>query len=64
MPVRLVVTAGTAADCCSTGEIEGMDADYRLADRAYDTDELLELCAKQGTEAVIPAKRNRKQRRE
>ena len=65
MPVRLVVTAGSEADCCYAGElIEGIDADYLLADRADDTDALLELCAQQGIEAVIPAKRNRKQLRE
>ena len=40
--------------------MEGIDADYLLADRAYDTDAILGACAQQGTEAVIPAKRNRK----
>ena len=34
--------------------------DYLLADKAYDTDAILDVCAQQGTEAVIPAKRNRK----
>ena len=64
MPVRMFVTAGSAADCCHAGKlIEGMDAGYLLADRAYDTDALLEMCAQQNIKVVIPAKRNRKQPR-
>ena len=31
-----------------------------MADRAYDTDVILGTCARQGIEAVIPAKRHRK----
>ena len=35
-----------------------------LADRAYDTDEILKYCAENGIEAVIPPKKNRVVQRE
>ncbi len=61
MPVRVVVTDGTVADCSMAGElIEGIDADYLLADRGYDTDNVLEHAEEAGMEAVIPPKKNRK----
>ena len=61
----MLITAGPAADCSYAGElIEGIDAGYLLADRAYDTARLLEICDQQGTEAVIPSKKNRKQPRQ
>ena len=61
MPVRMFITEGTAADCTQAGElVEGIDADYLLVDQAYDTDAILGTCARQGIEAVIPAKRHRK----
>ena len=40
-----------------------MDADYLLADKAYDTDAILGVCAQLGVEAVMPANRNRKRAR-
>jgi transposase len=61
----MFITEGTAADCCQAGGlIEGLDADYLLADKAYDTDAILQHCEQQGIEPVIPAKRNRKVQRE
>ena len=60
MPVRMFITEGTAADCTQAGElVEEIDVDYLLADRAYDMDATLGTCARQGIEAVIPAKRHR-----
>lgn len=65
MPIRLFITEGTAADCRQAGElIEGIDADYLLADRAYDTNAILHYCKDQCIEPVIPAKCNRKEPRE
>jgi transposase len=61
MPVRILITQGTTADCqqaCTL--IEGIQADALLADRAYDTDEIVEYGATTETEIVIPPKRNRK----
>jgi len=39
--------------------LEGLPADYVLADRAYDADRLIELVVKQGGEPVIPPRRHR-----
>ncbi len=49
MPVQMFITEGTAADCAQAKElVEGIDADYLLADRAYGTDAILGACAWQG----------------
>jgi transposase len=44
--------------------IEGITAEQLLADRGYDTNAILEQAEKQGMEAVIPPKKNRKIQRE
>ena len=65
MPVRISLTSGTAADCTEMAElIEGIEAQFLLADRAYDTDAILALAQAQEMEPVIPPKKNRKQARE
>ena len=64
MPVRMFITSGTVADCAVAGQlIEGVDVDYLLADKAYDTNEILHLIKAHGAEAVIPPKKNRKEQR-
>jgi transposase len=64
MPVRILITDGTTADCTQAGKlIEGIAADYLLADKAYDTDAILDQCKTRHIEAVIPPKRNRKIKR-
>ena len=61
MPVRVIVTQGTTADCTQASRlIEGLTAEALLADKGYDTDALLEQAENQGMEPVIPPKRNRK----
>ena len=61
MPLRAIITEGTTADCTQAEAlVEGMDGDYLLADKAYDTDAIIGVCAQQGVEALMPAKRNRK----
>jgi transposase len=61
----MVITQGTTADCTIAGRlIEGITAEYLLADRAYDTNNILEQAENQGMEPVIPPKRNRKEQRE
>ena len=36
MPVRVIITAGPTADCTKAVQlIEGLDAQYLLADRGY-----------------------------
>ena len=61
----MVITEGTAADCTQAGELmEGIDAEYLLADKAYDTGAIINQCQDQGIEPVIPSKSNRRQPRE
>ena len=65
MPVRVIITKGTAADCAQASKlIEGITADCLLADKGYDTDSIIEQAKSQGMEPVIPPKKNRKVTRE
>lgn len=64
MPVRIFVTAGTTADCkYAIPLIDGIVAEYLLADRAYDTNALIEKALSLGMQVVIPSKKNRKEQR-
>ena len=55
MPVRAIITEGTAADCGqAVNLIEGIDAEYLLADRGYDTNDILQAAGEAGMKAVIP----------
>ncbi|OXS28993.1 MAG: IS5 family transposase [Desulfovibrio sp. MES5] len=64
MPVRVIVTAGTTADCTqATALINGIAAQFLLADRGYDTNELIGKALESGCEVVIPPKKNRKEQR-
>lgn len=64
MPVRILVTEGTRADCKEAVHlIEGISAETLLADRGYDTNDILAYVASAGMEAVIPPKKNRKEQR-
>ena len=65
LPVRVIITEGTAADCKLAHRlIEGLSADYLLADKGYDSDQIVEQAKMQGMEAVIPPRKNRKVLRE
>ena len=65
MPVRFTVTEGTCADCTQAIElIQGFEADYLMADKAYDVDELLVQALEQNMEPVIPSKKNRREPRQ
>ena len=44
--------------------IEGLTADYLLADRGYDSNEIIEKAREQGMTPVIPPKKNRKEQRD
>lgn len=64
MPVRIMLTPGTTADCTQAGLlIEGLSAQHLLADRGYDSDAIVEQATRQGMQVVIPPRRNRKQAR-
>ena len=43
--------------------MDGFTAEALLADKGYDTDAIIEQAVRQGMEAVIPPKRNRKEQR-
>ena len=65
MPVSLAVTEGTVADCSQALPlIEGIEAECLLADKAYDTNEIIATVQELGMEPVIPPKSNRKEKRE
>jgi transposase len=65
MPVRILITAGTTADCAQAHQlIEGIDAEHLLADKGYDSDAIVEAARNQGMHAQIPPRKNRKEQRE
>ncbi len=62
MPVRIPVTEGIRADCKEAVHlIEGISAEILLADRGYDTNDILAYAVSAGMEPVIPPKKNRKE---
>ena len=64
MPVRVIVTKGTASDCKQAIPlINGIIAEALLGDRAFDTNEILKYCAEHNIQAIIPPKKNRKEQR-
>jgi transposase len=65
MPVRVLITSGTVADCKqAVALIDGIFADYLLGDRGYDTNEIVQWAIDHGMIAVIPPKKNRLVQRE
>ena len=65
MPVRVLITKGTTADCRKAIElINGLEADHLLADRGYDTDAIIDFARNSGMKPQIPPKKNRKEQRE
>ena len=64
MPIRVLITAGTTADCTQAGKlIEGLKAENLLADKGYDSDAIIAQATEQGMKSQIPPKRNRKEQR-
>lgn len=62
MPVRLAVTEGTVADSSQAFPlIEGIEAQCLLADKAYDTNEIIAAARESGMDPVIPPKKNRRE---
>lgn len=60
-PVKFVLTAGQEADVTQAGPlIDGHKAGAFLLDKAYDSDAVVAAAKRQGAEAVIPSKKNRK----
>jgi transposase len=60
-PVEFPLTAGQAADVAQAEPLmRGYKADAFIADKAYDSDAVVGAAKRQGAEAVIPSKKNRK----
>ena len=65
MPVKILITEGTTADCKQAEAlIDNIKAKVLLADRGYDSDAIVEKAEKAGMKAVIPPRKNRKTQRE
>ena len=61
MPIRIIVTDGTTADCTQGCKlIENIEAGGLLADRGYDSNDIINKAISQNMKVVIPPKRNRK----
>ena len=64
MPVKVLISAGNVADCTeATNLIDDIEAQNLIADRGYDTNEIIETASQAGMQAVIPPKKNRKEQR-
>ena len=64
MPVRAIVTAGTVHDSKQAIPlIDGISAEWLLADKGYDNNKILEYAIQAGMQVVIPPKKNRKEQR-
>ena len=60
-PVEFILTAGQEADVAQAEPlIEGHKAGAYILDKAYDSDAVVAAAKRQGGEAVIPSKKNRK----
>ena len=65
MPIRIIITEATTADNTQAIPlINGIIAEALLADKAFDTNEILEYCIKHNIQAVIPPKKNRVEQRD
>jgi len=64
LPVRALITAGTTAECTQAAPlIKGLDAQYLLADRGYDSNDIVNQVESQGAISVIPPRKNIKNQR-
>ena len=64
MPIRTLVTEGTTADCTKAiALIRGFKPDHVIADRAYDSDEIVSFISSLNSKEVIPPKKNRRKKR-
>ena len=63
-PLRFVLTPGQRHDSKPVPELlGGLPANTLLADKAYDSDKIVQAAQAQGMEVIIPSKANRKQPR-
>ena len=61
MPVQVVVTTATRADCQEAPRlIQDLPAQCLIADRGYDSDAVVAFAQRLGMEVVIPPRKHRK----
>lgn len=64
-PVRFIFTGGQVADVTQGAAlVAGLDAEHVIADKGYDSNELVETIEANGAKAVIPPRSNRKEKRD
>jgi putative transposase len=64
-PVEFILTGGQEADVTQAEPLmRGHEANAVIADKAYDSNAIVDAANRQGAEAVIPSKKNRKVPRE
>lgn len=64
-PLRFRLTGGQRHDITQAEAlISGLEFDRLIADRSYDADDFIEILIEKQAEAVIPARKNRKEQRE
>ena len=64
IPVRILVTKGSTADCKQAQElIKGFSCEYLVADRGYDSNTIIKQANAQGMITVIPSRKHRKVQR-
>ena len=64
-PLRLILTAGQESDVTQGALlIKDLAAQAVIADKGYDSDELVTIITQQQAQAVIPPRSNRKEQRE
>ena len=65
LPVKLILTAGQAADVSQAKSlIEGVPFEIVIADKGYDSKEVVTAVEDKGGEAVVPSRSNAKSPRE
>ena len=65
LPVRLILTPGQAADVTQAKKlIEGLPFEVVIADKGYDSQELVKAIEDKGGEAVVPSRKTAKVPRE
>ena len=62
--IRAIIRAGTTADCCQAESLRpGIQAQYLLADRGYDSQAILQKSNQAKMRPVIAPKKDRKYQR-
>ncbi len=64
-PIKFTITGGEVSDFTEAVDlITGLQAEYLLADKGYDSDEMVRFAKKQEITPVIPPRKNRNKQRE